>query len=137
MLETAAKASRHERVVLVVDDDEAIRESLADLLSDEGYRTMTATNGAEALDKLREPGHEPPCVILLDLMMPVMNGQQFYAQKQQDPRLTAIPVVVISADVNLRQKAIPFGGEFLAKPVRIETILETLARLCPDEAEGM
>src|SRR5258708_3470752 len=123
-----------EKLVLVVDDDETIRESLADLLTDEGYHIVTATNGAEALDKLRGPARAHPCLILLDLMMPVMNGQQFYDEKQRDPELTSIPVVVISADANIKQKAIPFGGEFLAKPVRIETILEAIARHCPGRA---
>src|SRR5437764_280073 len=63
-----------ERVVLVVDDDPGIREALADLLGEEGYRVVTAMNGVEALDKLREPSQARPCVILLDLMMPFMNG---------------------------------------------------------------
>jgi CheY-like chemotaxis protein len=117
-----------ERVVLVVDDDAAIRESLADLLGDEGYNVVTAMNGVDALQKLR--ARVRPCVILLDLMMPVMNGQQFYIEQQQDPELASIPVVVISADGNVRQKAVPFGGEYLAKPVRIETVLTVVERHC-------
>jgi CheY-like chemotaxis protein len=119
-----------ERVVLVVDDDPAIREALADLLADEGYRVVTAMNGVEALDKLREPSQARPCVILLDLMMPHMNGHQFFAEQQQDRTLASIPIVVISADGALRQKAVAFGGEYLAKPVRIETVLEVVERHC-------
>jgi CheY-like chemotaxis protein len=119
-----------ERVVFVVDDDPAIRESLADLLADEGYSVVTAINGAEALDKLRRPSQARPCVILLDLMMPLMNGQQFYAEQQQDARLASIPIVVISADGRVKQKASAFGGEYLAKPVRIETVLEVVERHC-------
>jgi CheY-like chemotaxis protein len=119
-----------ERVVLVVDDDPAIREALADLLGDEGYRVVTAMNGVEALDKLRAPAQARPCVILLDLMMPLMNGHQFFAEQQQDAALASIPIVVISADGGVRQKAASFGGEYLAKPVRIETVLEVVERHC-------
>jgi CheY-like chemotaxis protein len=119
-----------ERVVLVVDDDPAIREALSDLLGDEGYQVVTAMNGVEALDKLREPSQARPCVILLDLMMPLMNGHQFFAEQQQDAALASIPIVVISADGGVRQKASSFGGEYLAKPVRIETVLEVVERHC-------
>jgi CheY-like chemotaxis protein len=118
------------RLVLIVDDDSAIRETLADLLGEEGYRVITAANGADALQKLRAPERIRPCVILLDLMMPVMSGQQFYSHHQQDPELASIPVVVISADRNVKQKAASFGGEYLAKPIRIETVLGALERHC-------
>jgi CheY-like chemotaxis protein len=119
-----------ERVVLVVDDDPGIREALADLLGEEGYHVVTAMNGVEALDKLREPSLARPCVILLDLMMPHMNGHQFFAEQQQDRELASIPIVVISADGAVRQKAAQFGGEFLSKPVRIERVLEAVERHC-------
>jgi CheY-like chemotaxis protein len=119
-----------ERVVLVVDDDPSIRETLADLLSDEGYSVVTAINGVEALDKLRAPAQVRPCVILLDLMMPLMNGQQFYAEQQRDAALASIPIVVISADRGVKQKAADFGGEYLAKPVRIEAVLQVIDRHC-------
>ena len=118
-----------ERLIFVVDDDASIREALADLLGDEGYRVVTATDGQDALDKLRANAGTP-CVILLDLMMPGMNGAQFYAVKQRDPQLASIPVVVISADGNVRVKSQPFGGEFLTKPVRIETVLNVVERHC-------
>jgi CheY-like chemotaxis protein len=123
-----------ERVVLVVDDDPGIREALADLLGEEGYQVVTAMNGVEALDKLREPSQARPCVILLDLMMPFMNGHQFFAEQQQDRTLASIPIVLISADSALRQKAAQFGGEFLAKPVRIERVLEMIERHCGQAA---
>jgi len=119
-----------QRSILVVDDDASIREALSDLLGDEGYRVTTATNGAEALTLLRRPELLRPCVILLDLMMPVMNGQEFYAEQQRDPALARIPIVVISADGNIALKAAAFGGEFLPKPVRLETVLGVLGRLC-------
>jgi CheY-like chemotaxis protein len=121
--------SQCERLVYVVDDDRAIRESLADLLGDEGYTVVTAQDGQDALDKLRN-NHGRPCVILLDLMMPVMTGWQFFTEQQRDPALKEIPVVVISADGNVQLKAKPFGGEFLPKPVRLESVLDVIERHC-------
>ena len=61
---------------------------------------------------------------------PVMTGGEFYAAQQADPAIAGIPVVVISADGNVRQKAQPFGGEYLSKPVKIDTILSTVDRIC-------
>jgi CheY-like chemotaxis protein len=118
------------RAVLVVDDDASIRESLADLLGDEGYQVTTATNGAEALTLLRPPAELRPCVILLDLMMPIMSGHEFYAEQQRDPALAAIPIVVISADRNAALKAPALEVEYLSKPVRLETVLGALGRHC-------
>jgi CheY-like chemotaxis protein len=117
-------------LVLVVDDDSDIRETLSEVLRDEGYTVVTAADGRDALTKLRNE-MATPCVILLDLMMPVMTGLQFYAEQQRDPSLAKIPVVVISADGNLHAKAQAFGGEYLCKPVRIERVLDTLERHCP------
>src|SRR3954469_1683244 len=98
------------KTLMVVDDDTVIRESLADVLQEEGYSVVTAIHGEDALTKLRG-GMPVPCLILLDLMMPVMTGGEFFAAQQADPAIAGIPVVVISADGNVRQKAQPFGGE--------------------------
>ena len=122
-------AKQCDHMVLVVDDDPDIRESLSDVLTDEGYQVVTAVDGRDALDKLRGPGVSP-CVILLDLMMPVMSGVQFYAEKQSDPKLSWIPVVIVSADGNVRLKASSLGGEYIAKPVRIEQVLDVVQRHC-------
>ena len=121
-----------DKTIFVIDDDKAIRETLADLLEDEGYSVVTAMNGQDALQKLRADSLRRPCVILLDLMMPVMNGADFYAAQQSDPDLSAIPVVVISADGHIHVKAKSFGGEYLAKPIRLETVLDTIERHCAD-----
>ncbi len=118
-----------DHLVLVVDDDADIRESLSDVLTDEGYQVVTAVDGRDALVKLRGPG-VAPCVILLDLMMPVMSGVEFYAEKQSDPKLSSIPVVIVSADGNVRLKASSLGGEYIAKPVRIEQVLDAVQRHC-------
>jgi len=125
-----ATAASSGHVVLVVDDNEMLRESLADLLSDEGCSVLTAVNGADALERLRRVPRTHPCLILLDLMMPVMDGREFYTQKQLDPELTSIPVVFMSAEGNLGRGAIPAGGEYLTKPMHIETVLGALERHC-------
>ena len=77
--------------ILVVDDDPDIRDSLREVLEDEGYGTSCVANGREALDFLRSG--KRPCVILLDLMMPVMDGWQFLEEQKRDPALAAIPVL--------------------------------------------
>ena len=117
------------KLLLVVDDDPSIRETLADILNDEGYTVMTAANGQDALERLRGSG-ATPCVILLDLMMPVMSGPEFYDEMQHDPALAAIPVVVISADGNARRKVQSMGGELITKPVKIETVLTAVESHC-------
>src|SRR3954470_23175677 len=91
----AAVNEKPDDTVLVVDDDQDIREALCDLLADAGYRAASVANGKEALIYLKSG--ELPCVILLDLMMPVMDGWEFRRQQQGDPRLSKIPVVVITA----------------------------------------
>src|SRR5438309_6192732 len=117
------------RFLLVVDDDPGIRDSLADLLHDEGYVVMTAVNGEDALARLRASDHLP-CVILLDLMMPVMSGAEFYTEMRNDPALAGIPVVIISADGNARAKVKSMGGELIPKPVRIETVINAVENHC-------
>src|SRR5262245_9680008 len=107
--------------ILIVDDDPDIRETMGLILEDEGFEVSLASDGAEALAKLR--GCEPPHLILLDLMMPVMNGWQFRAEQEKEEALLNIPVIVISADSNLREKAQAFGGNYLAKPLDIQDLL--------------
>lgn len=109
--------------ILIVEDDFDIRDTLSEILSAEGYRVSTAANGREALDQLGAP--ELPCVILLDLMMPVMNGWQFRAEQEKDPRLSSIPVIVISADAGVFQKADALrAAAILRKPVQLDDLLE-------------
>jgi CheY-like chemotaxis protein len=120
--------------VLVVDDDRAIREILADLLAEEGFSVITAGNGQEALDKLRT-GTPRPCAILLDLMMPIMSGLQFCAERRRDPALAEIPVIAISADHSLRGKLHLEPGEYLPKPLRFESVLTVVRRYCPSQSE--
>ena len=81
--------------VLLVDDDEAIREALTELLVCEGFAVHPAQNGKEALDWLHRNGG--PCVVVLDLMMPVMDGRTFLGIRRADPSLSKIPVLVATA----------------------------------------
>lgn len=115
--------------VLIVEDDLAIREALTEILEDEGYCVAGASNGQEAIQWLRTTA--PPCLILLDLMMPVMNGWQFRAEQKQDPALAPVPVVVISADSDLRTKAASIEAvDFLAKPIELDRLLNTVEQFC-------
>ena len=81
---------------MVVDDDHDIRESFASLLTDAGMEVTVAQNGREALAVLRS-SDPPPCLIFLDLMMPVMDGFEFRQEQCRDPGLATIPVIVITA----------------------------------------
>src|SRR5579859_3405973 len=102
--------------ILVVEDDAATRDAVALVLQDEGYSVTGVANGQEALAHLRQT--EPPNLILLDLMMPIMNGWEFRQQQTQDPALQAIPVLVISADRSVPQKAAALGAkDYLLKPI--------------------
>ncbi len=115
--------------VMIVEDDLAIREALTEILEDEGYRVEGAANGQEAIQMLR--GNTPPCLILLDLMMPVMNGWQFRAEQKQDPMLAPVPVVIISADSDLRTKAMTLEAvDFLQKPIQLTRLLDTVEQFC-------
>jgi CheY-like chemotaxis protein len=115
--------------ILIVEDDLDIRDVLTQVLEFEGYQVVGVGNGREALDYLRN--NPRPGLILLDLMMPVMDGWQFRAQQQQDPELNQIPVVILSADGNVYQKAATIrAAGYLKKPVELETLLDTVGRHC-------
>ncbi len=119
--------------VLVVDDDVHIRYAVVDALEDEGYRALCASNGAEALQVLREMPN-PPALILLDLMMPVMDGWQFRAQQQRDPLLSKIPVVVVSAIGNGTGEAFQVSASaYLKKPFLIQDLVATVGNFCSHE----
>jgi CheY-like chemotaxis protein len=111
----------HRPSVLVVDDDDAIREVLAEVLRDEGYRVAAAGNGEQALRELREHGN--PDLMLLDLMMPVMSGWELLEILQGNTDLSHIPVVIVSA------MSAPGVCEHLAKPIDLERLLATVSRL--------
>jgi len=117
------------KTVLIVEDDNDISDVLTQILQYEGYAVNTVGNGLEALEFLRKS--EPPGLILLDLMMPVMDGWQFRAEQQKDPELAKIPVVIVSADGRVYQKATSIGAAgYLKKPIELETLLDIVARHC-------
>jgi len=120
------QGDRTERVVLVVEDDRDCLDAVCELLRFEGYRTVAATSGREALDYLRGP--ERP-ELLLDLMMPVMSGWQLLASLRQTAGLAAVPVVLLSADADLKQRARELGvAGYVRKPVDVETLLNVVRR---------
>jgi len=116
------------KTILVVDDDTDLREGLADLLQSRGYRVLTADDGAKALRWLRKS--DAPSLILLDLMMPVMDGHEFIAQRSADPVLTRIPVVVISAGLHPRGSVVPGAAEVLYKPFDPDNLMRIVQRYC-------
>jgi CheY-like chemotaxis protein len=116
------------RSVLVVDDDDDMRTSLWHLLSDEGFHVHTAKNGRDALTCLQEI--EAPCLILLDLMMPVMDGNQFLAERRRDAQLSSIPVVIMSAWTRDWKGKTLGVDAVVTKPVRPEDLLKLVERYC-------
>jgi CheY-like chemotaxis protein len=113
--------------VLIVEDDADLREMMAQLLSLEGFRTEAAANGRDALRYLARG--DRPDVILLDLMMPVMDGWEFRRRQVQDPSISGVPVVVLSA-LDPARAADLGGTAFLKKPLDFDRLLELVRRFC-------
>jgi CheY-like chemotaxis protein len=119
----------HKHVVLIVEDDLAAREPLEELLRQEGLDVQLASDGAEAHEHLR--GGVRPCVILLDLLMPGMNGYEFRAEQMRDPALAKIPVVVLSGDAFIDEKALQLGiDDYLRKPVDADQFIAAIESHC-------
>ena len=115
------------RSVLIVDDDEATRASLRDALEAEGYHVMTAAAGRDALDQLaREPR---PDVVILDLVLPVVDGARVYHQMQDNPAMAGIPVIVSTAN----PARAPAGAIVLPKPLELDRLLEKVAELVGED----
>src|SRR4051794_37811606 len=104
----------HHCAVLIVEDDGDLRDMMAQLLSLEGFNAATVSNGREALEYLRNADH--PDVILLDLMMPVMDGWEFRRRQQEDPAASRVPVIVLSALDQSRAGDVN-AAAFLKKPL--------------------
>jgi CheY-like chemotaxis protein len=119
--------------VLVVEDDEGLREMMAQLLTLEGFETATVANGKEALAYLH--GSSRPEVILLDLMMPVMDGWEFRRHQQADPDLAGVPVIVLSALDQARAAGVD-ASAFLKKPLDFDRLLELVRQYCQDGSHG-
>jgi CheY-like chemotaxis protein len=115
--------------VLVVEDDADIRDAMVGILEAKGYTVSAASHGAEALAQLQ--AGSAPCIILLDMMMPVMDGWTFCQETEKDPSLAAIPIVVMSAVArqdprNAGVRAV----EHLSKPINVGKLLSAVERYC-------
>ena len=112
--------------VLLVDDDVDIRDALGELLRDEGFSVVTAPNGQEAMLWLAER-RPPACVVLLDLMMPVMNGTEFLQKKQGDPAISTHPVIIVTASIAALQIGrTPDVKACISKPIEMDQLLAAL-----------
>jgi CheY-like chemotaxis protein len=114
--------------ILLVEDDSSLRDTLADVLSDEGFEVAAAANGREALDKLAA---SHPDLILLDLVMPVMDGWAFREEQRKIPDLASIPTVVLSATSPIDAPGLQAldAEAVLSKPVRMERLIGALRAL--------
>jgi len=117
------------QTILIVEDDEGIREALQFTLEIEGYQVFTASNGKEGIEALLKINS--PCLILLDLMMPIMNGWEFISEIKLDPKLAQIPVVVVTA---FSDRAKNMKVPILKKPVDMEALLKLVKDHCDQEA---
>jgi len=116
--------------VLVVDDDPDLREAMIEVLQENGHAATGAANGNEALTALRA-ATEQPCLILLDLMMPIMDGRQFREEQMRDPALSPIPVIVISAFRDVAQTAEEMKvAAHVKKPVSLRDLVQLVERFC-------
>ena len=120
--------------VLVVDDDNEIRETMIEVLGDKGFEAIGAGDGAEALSLLRD-GSDEWCVVLLDLMMPVMDGRTFRAEQLNDPALSKIPVIVVSAITDVAQAANDMAvAAHMTKPIKLAELVQAVEKFCPRAA---
>jgi two-component system chemotaxis response regulator CheY len=113
-------------LILVVDDDLDIRNTVAGILEDEGYRVVKAGNGQEALRLLSAPGAPRPRLILLDMMMPIMDGATFRQHQEQHPELSTIPILTFTAFGNPAD--VSWAAGRLTKPLRLEALLTMVAK---------
>ncbi len=117
------------RRVLVIDDDEAVRGALAELLEWEGFQVETASNGREGMELLHHD--PPPAVIVLDLLMPEMDGWEFCEEQSRDPQVSDIPVLVVSATGEpARPPRCVHEGEFFRKPADLPRLISTIESYC-------
>lgn len=117
-----------ERKVLIVEDDRDLCDAVSESLVEAGYDVAVAGNGAAAMEVL-ETSRVPPGLVLLDLMMPVMDGEEFLQEIRKQPRWAALPVVVFTADGQAVTKVTSLGAQgALRKPVKLDDLLDTVSR---------
>jgi CheY-like chemotaxis protein len=113
--------------VLIVDDDEDIRDSIQSLLQLRGFAVDTAPDGLAGLERMRTG--PPPSLVILDFMMPRMNGEEFRAAQLSDPALAAVPVVLLTG-AGEGAGAARVQVERIAKPIDLQLLFDTVARFC-------
>lgn len=113
--------------ILVIEDDQAVRQTIKDLLEIQGYQVYAASNGEEGASLLGTLA-EVPCVILLDLMMPKMNGWQFLDLQRNHPIFKNVPVVICSAYEESAKAIRPTA--FISKPIQLDALLSTVQKFC-------
>ena len=120
-------ALERSKTILIIEDDEGIREGFSMLLEFEGYTVLTASNGKEGLEVLHRG--QRPCMIVLDLMMPVMNGLEFLEVVNQDSTLATIPVVLVTA-FHDRTNLVKWPIQILKKPVDYDLLMSAVKKYC-------
>ena len=124
-----SKSGSTSRKVLVVEDNDDVREAFITLLLMHGYQASGASSGMSALEQLHEGLR--PCVVILDLRMPEMDGWSVWARMHAEPQLASIPVVMVSGDPDQLRRAEALGlRNFLRKPVDAEKLVAIVARYC-------
>src|SRR5262245_8452736 len=125
---SGSNSPSNSKYILIVDDDNDNLSSLRMALETEGHHVSTASDGQQALEFLRSVKHLPD-IILLDLMMPRMNGWEFNKERQRDPRLAGIPIIVVTAMMDAKDAAEPIKPvAILQKPIMLERLLITIEK---------
>jgi CheY-like chemotaxis protein len=119
------------KTILIIDDDADFRKLLAHLLKREGYEIAEAVDGEKALDYLWYSGKPAPSLIILDLIMPVMDGWKFRGIQKSDPKISHVPVIVITSGQTAEQDISSVQvSAFLKKPIQIDFLLRTVKTHC-------
>lgn len=111
--------------VLVVDDEYDLVQTLRDVFTDEGFNVRTVSNGRDALIYLREAAVKP-CLVILDLILPILDGNAVYAIMKADPELASVPILVSTSDPSRA----PAGAEVMRKPISLESLLTHVEHYC-------
>ena len=118
-------------LVLLVEDDDDIRDTLSAILQARGFRVIAARHGREAIDRVRARGARPACVVL-DLMMPVMDGEAFLAEQPNEPLLANVPVIIVTAQLQHPPSVPDQVRAIVMKPIRVADVLDAIHHACSD-----
>jgi CheY-like chemotaxis protein len=122
-------------VILIIDDNPDLREGLRVVLGQEGYKVEAAINGRDALNRLYNG--LKPCLIIMDLMMPIMNGFEFREVQLADPQLAHIPLIAYSGVTDPRETAQQLRATaYIHKPTEVEQLASVVRQFCPKDAEA-